>query len=263
MPSLSGRKVFITGASSGIGADLAVGCARAGATVGLCARRADRLTEVLEQCRAYAPESRSWPADLGDIDALPALAARVDDEMGGIDILVNNAGMPKRRRAEVLSADDVETVMRVNYFSPVRLTVSLLGRMLARGGGTIVNVSSIAAHLSSPGESAYDASKAALTAWSEALAMEMTGRPVTVHLVYPGIIDTEIFHLPDNDPVPEGLEALPVSTVTEAVLAQLDTGEFEVWVPEQFRQIARAKQDDLPSFLSMAGQWYVSQSAAP
>jgi len=258
MGAVSGQTVFVTGASSGIGADLAVGLAKAGATVGICARRGDRLEAVLEQCRTHAPDSKSFVADLGDIAALPALVDEVDEALGGVDVLVNNAGMPKRRKVEALSDEDVEEVMRVNYFSPVRLTVSFLPKMLARGGGRIVNVSSIAAHLSSPGESAYAASKAALTAWSESLAMETSGRGITVQVVYPGIIDTEIFHLADNDPVPEGLDALPVSTTTDAVLAQLESGAFESWVPEQFRAIVRSKDADLPAYLTMAGDWFRS-----
>ncbi|HLN17402.1 MAG TPA: SDR family NAD(P)-dependent oxidoreductase [Acidimicrobiales bacterium] len=260
MSTVSGKKVFITGASSGIGADLAVGLARAGATVGLCARRRDRLDEVLASCREHAPGSQAFPFDLAKLDELPAFILGADDAMGGIDILVNNAGMPKRRRAMALSPQDVEGVMAVNYFSPVRLTVTLLPRMLERGGGRIVNVSSIAAFLSSPGESAYAASKAALTAWSESLSMELSRKPISVHLVYPGIIDTEIFHLPDNDPLPEGVaDALPASAVTEAVLAQLESGAVESWIPEQFHDIIRSKSKDLDSYLKMAGDWYAGQ----
>ena len=93
---LNGKHVLVTGASAGIGAGLAEGFARRGATVGICARRADRLDEVLARCREHAPESRAWTIDLADLDGLDAFAQRVSDELGGIDVLVNNAGIPKR-----------------------------------------------------------------------------------------------------------------------------------------------------------------------
>ena len=114
--------VLVTGASSGIGAATALAFAERGATVGICARREDRLAEVL----ADLPGGRSWVVDLADLDGIDAFAARADAELGGIDVLVNNAGIPKRRRTTTMTADDVESVMAINYFSPVRLTLALL-----------------------------------------------------------------------------------------------------------------------------------------
>ena len=123
---LDGARVLVTGASSGIGAASAVAFAEAGATVGICARRADRLTEVLGQVREHAPGSRMWTVDLVDLDALDGFAARADDELGGIDILVNNAGIPMRRRMFDLPPEDLDAVMRVNFLAPVRLSSALL-----------------------------------------------------------------------------------------------------------------------------------------
>ena len=208
---LVGRTALISGASAGIGAALAEGFAARGATVGICARRADRLAEVLERCRAHAPDSRSWTVDLSDLDAVGDFARRADDELGGIDLLVNNAGIPKRRRVEATSDAEVDQVLAVNFLSPVRLTTALLPRMLERGRGQILNVSSVAARLSPPGEAAYAASKAALTAWSESLAVELWDTPLSVHLLNPGVVDTELFHLPDNDPMLAEVDALPTS----------------------------------------------------
>src|ERR1700742_3969310 len=105
---LNGKNVLVTGASGGIGAALAEGFAQRGATVGICARRADKLGEVLARCREHAPESRSWTIDLAALDGLDAFAATVSEEMGGVDVLVNNAGIPKRRPVQVLPADVVE-----------------------------------------------------------------------------------------------------------------------------------------------------------
>src|SRR5688500_1503018 len=104
-------KVIVTGASSGIGAATALAFAQAGATVGLCARREDRLSEVLEQCRKTSPDSLMWVADLGNLDELADLAIRMDEDLGGVDVLVNNAGVPKRKRVRAMTPDDVEGVM--------------------------------------------------------------------------------------------------------------------------------------------------------
>ena len=121
--------VLVTGASSGIGAATAIAFAQHGATVGICARREDRLAAVL----ADVPGGKMWVVDLADLEGIAEFAARADAELGGIDVLVNNAGVPKRRRTTTMTADDVESVMAINYFSPVRLTLAVLPRMVERG----------------------------------------------------------------------------------------------------------------------------------
>src|SRR3974390_93882 len=100
-----------------------------------------------------------WVVNLADINAVDKLAVDVMDAFGGVDLLVNNAGIPKRRHTTALDIDTITPVIHVNHLSPMRLTMDLLPQMLARGSGTIVNISSIAAKLSAPGEAAYDASK--------------------------------------------------------------------------------------------------------
>ncbi len=254
--TLSGTRALVTGASAGIGAALAVGLAEQGAVVGLCARRRDRLDEVLARCCEHQPESRSWVVDLADLDGVAPFAERADDELGGIDLLVNNAGMPKRRRAVDLTVAEVDDVMALNYRSPVRLILTLLPRMLARDGGRILNVSSVAARLAPPGEAAYAASKAALTAFSECLAVELWDSPVSVHVVNPGVIDTELFTLPGNDPLLAEIDAEPPGVVVEAVLDQLAHGGFERYVPGFFEDLAVGKAKELEGFLAGSAQWY-------
>jgi short-subunit dehydrogenase len=166
-------QVLITGASSGIGAATARLLAGEGNTVGIIGRRADRLQEVLDDCRRTAPASRSWVADLGDLERAEQIAAEAEAEFGHVDVLVNNAAVPKRLPADEMSAAIVEEVMRINFFSPVRMTLRLLPAMLARRAGTIVNVASMGGRLGIAHESAYCASKFALTGWSEALAIDL------------------------------------------------------------------------------------------
>jgi NAD(P)-dependent dehydrogenase (short-subunit alcohol dehydrogenase family) len=263
MGRLEGRRALVTGASAGIGAALAEGLAEEGAVVGLCARRADRLDEVLERCRAHQPECRSWVVDLADLDGVEAFAEQADDELDGIDLLVNNAGMPKRRTVADLSVAEIDQVMALNYLSPVRLIMALLPRMQARGTtADIVNLSSVAARLSPAGESSYAASKAALTAFSECLAVETWDSPVSVHVVNPGVIDTELFTLPDNDPLLAPIEKEPPRIVVDAVLDQLDAGTFESYVPAYFEDFATGKATNLEEFLAGSAEFWRSQQEA-
>ena len=257
----AGKHVLVTGGSAGIGAALAVGFAERGATVGICGRRTDKLDEVLGRLKAHAPESRSWAIDLADLDGLDAFAALANEELDGIDVLVNNAGIPKRRKVQDLTPEVVESVMAVNYFSPVRLTLALLPTLVERNGH-IVNISSIAARLGPPGEASYGASKAAITAWSESMAVDLRDTNVGVHVVNPAVIDTELFHLPDNDPaMTDAVEALPVEAMVEPVMKMLDEGTFEIYVPEYFAQVTVGKFNDPNAFLEGTKAYASSQGS--
>ena len=197
--SAAGKRVLITGASSGVGAALARRLAEGNATVGLVARRRDRLAEVLADCRITSPDSTMWVADLGDTQTIAELGRQAWDTLGGIDVLINNAAVPKRRAVTELDPFDAEAVMRVNFFAPMHLTLAVLPLMLDRGAGMIVNVSSVGGRLGIIHESAYCASKFALCGWSEALAVDLHGTGIAVKLIEPGPVDTEIWDQPDND----------------------------------------------------------------
>src|SRR5438309_370446 len=110
-----------------------------GAIVGIVARRADRLEDVLRDCQASSPDSRMWVADLGDVDLAETVAHEAADAFGGVDVLVNNAGIPKRRHATRLTYAELDYVMRVNFMAPARMTLALLPQWLERGDGWVVN----------------------------------------------------------------------------------------------------------------------------
>ena len=247
--SVKGKHVLVTGASSGIGAALAEGLAEHGAVVGICARRAVRFRRARHHL------------DLADLDAVEKFAARANDELGGVDVLVNNAGIPKRRHLTRLSTDEVESVMSINYLSPVRLTLALLPTLIERSG-RVVNISSVAARLGPPIEAAYAASKAALTAFSECASVDLRDTGVLFHVVNPGVLDTELFHLPDNEQgFHEAVEALPADAIVEPVLAALEKGTFESYVPEWFGDVAKGKFNDPDAFLAGTKAYASSKDA--
>lgn len=253
--------MLVTGASSGIGAGLAERLAQHGATLAICARRADRLQEVLDRCAAASPDSRMWVRDLAVPGAPEALAGEVLAEFGGIDIVVNNAGVPKRRHVTRLTGETVDAVAQINYLAPAHLALAVLPQMLDRREGLIVNVSSVAATLSSPGEAAYSASKAALAVFSESMAVDLWDSGIRTMVVYPGVVDTELFTLPDNDPFVGPVQAIPVSEAVDAIMDGIVSGARQVYVPSWFSDLAIGKAGDVEAFLSGSAA-YVREQAA-
>ena len=258
----AGARVLVTGGSSGIGAGLAEAFAAAGATVGIAARRHDRLSQVLERCRAHSPASTMWTVDLSDYSAVDRLARQATDELGGVDILVNNAGIPKRRHVTALDPATVEAVMAINYLSPVRLTLALLPHMLERGSGTVVSVASVAATLSPPGESAYSASKAALAVFSESMAVDLWSSGIKVAVVYPGVVDTELFTLPDNDPFAGDVPSITVEEAAATILEGIAAGSISIYVPSYFGEFAANKAQDVDGFLAGTAAYVAARDEA-
>jgi short-subunit dehydrogenase len=257
MKLTEGTTAVVTGASSGIGAALARSLAKRGVTVGLIARRKERLEEVVADCRNSAPESRIWSADLGDVDLAERVALEAWDAFGHVDILVNNAGVPKRRHVTELTYDEVEDVMRVNFLSPTRMSLALLPKMLERGKGSIVNVSSVAGRLGNPREAAYCASKFALCGWSEAMNVDLWDTPIEIRLINPGAIDTEIWDLPGEDaPIYEGDKESP-DDIAEGIVAAIEGETFEHYLPDM-KPFVDAKQADIDGFMAGAVEWVKS-----
>jgi short-subunit dehydrogenase len=260
--SWEGRRVLITGASSGIGAALARELASAGAIVGICARRTAMLEAVLADCRKSVAGCRAWTIDLADLDALEGFVHRVESELGGIDVLVNNAALSLSGPAPTIPWKDVEYLMRLNYLSPVRLTLAALPGMQARGSGQIAVVSSMAARMSSPGEAAYAAAKAALTAFFEALATELWDAKLSFHLVYPALIDLTP-GLDGDDALAdttEGATRIPAPVLARAMRRQLERGDLELYMPHVMHQTVIARARDTRASIDFMADWYRSGS---
>jgi short-subunit dehydrogenase len=244
---VDGATIVVTGASSGIGAALAPMLAERGATVGIVARRPDRLAEVLERCQAHAPASRMWPADLGDTDAAESLALQMWDELGGIDVLVNNAAIPKRRSVQDLTLGELRQTMAVNFESPVRMSLALLPRMLGRDRGMIVNVSSFGGRAGILNEAAYCASKFALCGWSESMQLDLWDTAVDVRLILPGAIATEIWDQPGNDPAPFDGPFETAESICPGIIEAIEGPRFEHYLPDM-KPIAEMKTSDVDGF---------------
>jgi len=255
-----GTVALVTGASSGIGAATARLLAAGGTTVALVARRADRLEEVAEDCRLTAPRSRAWTADLADTDLAASLALQVWDELGPVDVVVNNAAIPMRRPAQRLTMAEVERTMTVNFYSPVAITLALLPRMLERGRGTVVNVSSMAGRLGIPAEAAYSASKFAVAGWSESLAVDLWGTGVAVRLIVLGAFDTEIWDQPGNDAAPYSGPLAPPEEGAAGIVESITSDRFEHYVPDM-KAVVEMKTKDSEGF--MAGLRAMASAAPP
>ncbi len=252
------QRVLVTGASSGIGAAIARDLAALGATVGICARRTELLESVLADCRSSVPACRAWTIDLAAIDALDPWIHRVEDELGGIDVLVNNAGVSLAGDASATPAAEFEAQLRINYLSPVRLTLAALPAMRARGTGHVVAISSMAARMSTPGEAPYAASKAALSAFFEALAAELWSGPIHFHLVYPALIDLTP-GVDGDDALAErsdGTTPIPAPVVARAIRRQLERGDFELYVPRTMHGVVAGRARDVRASVEFMAGWY-------
>lgn len=245
---IEGASVLVTGASSGIGAALAVELAGRGADVGIVGRRRKKLDEVAVRCRTAGTRCEIWECDLGDLEAAEALAVDAWDRFGGLDVLVNNAATPKRRSALDLAVDELATTMRVNFESPTRMTMAVLPRMMERDRGMIVNVSSLGGRLGIVHETAYCASKFAVCGFSESLAIELWNTGVDVRLVIPGPIDTDIWDRPDNDAAAYDGPLEPPEDVAVGIIAAIEGDTFEHYLPDM-RSIVEFKTTAIDTFL--------------
>jgi short-subunit dehydrogenase len=254
--NIDGSSILVTGASSGIGAALAPMLAERGATVGIVARRRERLEEVLARCQEHAPDSRMWSADLGDLERADQVAREAWDAFNGLDCLVNNAAIPKRRRLADLTPAEVTHVMNVDFHSPVRMGMAILPRMLERSSGEIVNVSSMGGRLGIAHEAAYCAAKFALAGWTEVMAVDLHGTGVRAKLVLPGPIKTEIWDVPgEEEPLYEGPFVSAAECAASIVDAIADDEGFEFYAPPEFpggldaHELVIGKTQDPTTFL--------------
>ena len=183
---------MITGASSGIGRGLAVELARRGAKVGLVARRADVLQEVISEIESVGSKALALPADVQDASSMAAAAEKLRSEFGPIDILIANAGIGPTRDAAEINAEEIAGVINVNVIGASNSVAAVIPAMVARGSGQLVVISSLAAYRGLPKSAAYCASKAAVSAFFESLRLDLVPRGIDVTIIHPGFIKTPL-----------------------------------------------------------------------
>jgi NAD(P)-dependent dehydrogenase (short-subunit alcohol dehydrogenase family) len=203
MDELSGKRALVTGATSGIGRAAAEALAREGAHVVISGRSAERGAEVVAAIEAAGGRAEFVRADLGSADDVRTLAARA----GEIDILVNNAGVFPAGPTHELAESQLDETLAVNIKAPFLLTAALAPGMVARGSGTVINVTTMVAEFGMPGLSAYGASKAATALLTKAWAAEYGPGGVRVNAVSPGPTRT-----PGTDAMGDGFAAI-VATI--------------------------------------------------
>jgi len=190
MIDLRGKKALVTGASRGIGEAIAQSLDAAGAQILLNSRN---IADIERVAAGLSNDPQLFEADLAPAGAGTALAERVVAEHGGVDILINNAGIAMRRTPEELTEADVDEVFNINVRGLLMLTVGLGDSMIERGGGSVVNVSSVAGLIGPLGRVAYSGTKGAVDAMTRALAADWGRHGIRVNSVAPGIIATDIW----------------------------------------------------------------------
>jgi short-subunit dehydrogenase len=188
---VKGVRVLITGASSGIGEATAYRFAREGASLGLLARRRERLMGVAEKVRQLGGRSEILPADVARRDELDRAVSAAEAAFDGIDVLVNNAGFGLYASLEEVREEDLRRLFEVNVFGAIFAIQAVLPGMKQRGSGVLINVSSVVGKRALPMSGAYGATKFALQALSESLRLELAGTGVRVSVVCPGYTATE------------------------------------------------------------------------
>ncbi len=191
MTDLAGKVVWLTGASSGIGEALAYELAKKGAHLILSARNEKELLRVQSSC-AWPERHHILPLDLEHYHALEDIAVRTWEQFGAIDVLINNAGLSQRYLGVDSSLALDERIMKVNFFGTTALSRPLLKRMLARGSGHIVVISSVLGLYGIQTRTAYSASKHALRGYFNSLRNELRRTSLKVSLIYPGYITTKV-----------------------------------------------------------------------
>ncbi|MEO9514596.1 MAG: 3-oxoacyl-[acyl-carrier-protein] reductase [Paracoccaceae bacterium] len=187
MADLTGKTALVTGASGGIGAEIARKLHSAGATVGLSGTR----TEPLEALAAeLAERAHVLPCNLSDKDAVDALPKSAAEAMGSVDILVNNAGITRDNIFMRMSDDEWQSVIDVNLTATAKLCKGVMRGMMKARWGRIVNISSVVGATGNPGQVNYAASKAGMIGLTKSLAYEVASRGITVNAVAPGFIAT-------------------------------------------------------------------------
>lgn len=196
MFDLTGKTALVTGATGGIGGEIAKALHGAGATVGISGRNEDKLNALAS---ALGDRVHVLPADLSTAEGADALVKSATEAMEKIDILVNNAGLTRDNLSMRMKDEDWQEVIDVNMTATFRLARAVQRGMMKARHGRIVNIGSVVGTTGNPGQANYCASKAGMIGWSKAMAAEVASRGITVNCIAPGFIETAMTEVLTDD----------------------------------------------------------------
>jgi len=206
---LSGKVAVVTGASRGIGRRTALTLAAAGATVVLTSR-GDAAQAVADEVAAAGGTALALAADVADAEAVQQVIETTTGRFGRLDILVNNAGITRDQLLLRMKREDWDAVLATNLTGTFLCTQAVLKTMLKQRSGRIISISSVVGQSGNPGQTNYAATKAGIIGFSKALAREVASRSITVNVVAPGLIDTDMTRDISSDAQATWASAIPL-----------------------------------------------------
>lgn len=199
MFDLTGKVAMVTGASRGIGRAISDALARQGAVVAMTDVLGDAVAQAAREVVAAGFKAEGFTMDVTSAESAQATVASIVERHGRVDILVNNAGIVRDNVALRLKREDWDLVLNVNLTGTFTCTQAVLRTMMRQHGGRIISISSVVGQMGNAGQSNYAASKAGIIGFSKSMARELAVRGITVNVVAPGLIDTDMTRaLPEN-----------------------------------------------------------------
>lgn len=213
MFDLTGKTALVTGASGGIGSDIARALHGQGATVALSGTRREALDGLAAELGGH---THVLPCNLSDAAAVDALPKQAEDAMGGLDILVNNAGLTRDNLFMRMKDEEWDEVIRVNLTAAFRLSRASLRGMMKRRFGRIIGITSVVGVMGNPGQGNYAASKAGMIGMTKSLAQEVASRNITANCVAPGFIRSAMTDALTDDQKGRIMGTIPAGRLGEA-----------------------------------------------
>jgi len=234
----SGKKVFITGGSSGIGKQLAADFLRAGAHVTIAADQPEKLEAARRELASFSPSIVSYVCDVGELTQVRSVAAAYLEKFGAPDILISNAGFAVYRTFEQMSSEEIVRLLSVNFLGACMVTREFLPAMIKSGRGNIVLMASIAGRIVMTPCGVYCAAKHGLAAWAHTLKLELSHTDVHVHVIFPGRVETNFFDhesFVTRAPRKETRHVIPIEDVSHAVFKSIETNRFMTYIPRFYQ----------------------------